>query len=141
MKPRKPIKSVIWLFAILIIATFTSCLPDDDLIVDDIRDSFVGTWRFNESPLKSPETIYTVVITKDPGNTSQVLLRNFGNVGNFQTAYGIVTQTRIAIPSQTIASFIISGDGVLSGSTRMEWSYSINDGADLTTYSAVAEKQ
>ncbi len=140
MKPLNP-KLLVWLLAIIIITIAPACLPDDDLIDDDVRDSFVGTWRFDESPLKSPATFYTVVITKDPGNTSQVLLRNFANVGNFQTAYGIVTQSQIAVPSQTVASLVISGNGILAGSTQMNWTYSINDGADLVNYTAVANKQ
>lgn len=118
-----------------------ACVLDEDDPDADPRDKFIGTWRFDESPLKSNMAFYNVVITKDPGNTSQVLLRNFGNVGNFHSAYGVVAGSIIAVESQTVASVTLSGTGTLTTSSRMTWTYSINDGADLNQFTAIAEKQ
>lgn len=126
-------------------AIFVLLLPACEIDEDDNganpRDKFLGTWRFNESEAKSELAFYNVSIVIDPGNSSQVLLRNFGNVGNFHSAYGIVTTDRITIPSQTVASLTISGSGTLTSNSRMTWTYSINDGADLINYTAIAEKQ
>jgi hypothetical protein len=130
------------LAALLMLVMILPACEFDDVEPDgDIRDKFVGIWRFDESEAKSDLTFYNVQITKDPGNTSQVLLRNFGNVGNFHSAYGIVTTNRITVTSQTVASIIISGSGTTVSNTRMNWTYSINDGADLINYTAVADKQ
>jgi hypothetical protein len=134
-------KLIIILLALLL-PVFPSCeLDEDGDPSGDLREKFTGTWRFNESEVKSTLAFYNVLISIDPGNSSQVLLRNFANIGNFHSAYGIVTTNRITIPQQTIASLVVSGTGNLINNSRMEWTYSVNDGADLISYSAVAEKQ
>jgi hypothetical protein len=125
----------------LMVFMFPACELDEDDPNADLREKFVGTWRFNESEVKSDLAFYTVVISKDPGNSSQVLLRNFGNVGNFHSAYGIVTASRITVTSQSVASIVVSGTGTMTSNTRMTWTYAINDGADLINFTAVADKQ
>ncbi len=121
---------------------FVSCeLDEDDGPLADPRDKFIGTWRLNESEAKSSMAFYNILISIDPGNTSQVLIRNFANTGNQHAAYGIVTSNRITVPAQTIALLDVSGSGVLASNNRMNWTYSVNDGADLINYTAVAEKQ
>jgi len=125
---------------LMLVLILPACELDDVDPDGDIRDKFIGTWRFDESEAKNDLAFYTVQISKDPGNSSQVLLRNFGNAGNFYSAYGIVTTNRITVSSQTLASFTISGSGTTVSNTRMNWTYSINDGADLTNYTAVADK-
>lgn len=137
MKQYKKILAAVMMLVVLL----PSCELEDVDPDADIRDKFIGTWRFDESEAKSDLTFYSVAISKDPGNSSQVLLQNFGNVGNFHSAYGIVTTNRITVTSQSIASFTISGSGNSVSGTRMDWTYSINDGADLINYTAIAEKQ
>jgi len=110
-------------------------------IIADLRDKFTGTWRLNESEVKNTMKFYNILITKDPGNRSLVLIRNFANQGSVHSAYGIVTPNRITLPAQTIASVYVSGTGILTSNNRMNWTYSVNDGADLINYTAVAEKQ
>lgn len=125
---------------LMLVMIFPACELDDVDPDGDIRDKFIGTWRFDESEAKSDLAFYTVQITKNLGNSSQVLLQNFGNVGN-ASAYGIVTTNRITVTSQTLASLTISGSGSTVSNTRMNWTYSIIDGADLINYTAVADKQ
>lgn len=130
------------LFLLAITALILPACELDDVDPDaDPRDKFVGTWRFDESPLKSDLAFYNVVITKDPGNTAQVLLRNFGNVGNFHSAVGVVAGSIIAVDSQTVASVTLNGTGTMTTSSLMTWTYSINDGADMNQFTAIAEKQ
>lgn len=126
----------------MLVIVLPACELEDVDPDGDIRDKFVGTWQFDESEVKSDLTFYTVQITKDPGNTSQVLLRNFGNIGNLYTLEGLVlSANRITITSQEVSSLVISGSGTTVSSTRMNWTYSLNDGADLINYKAVADKQ
>lgn len=131
-------------FLLIIAAIFLFSSPACELIDDDpiadLRDNLVGSWRFDESELKSTLTYYNVTISKDPGNSSQVLVRNLGNISRFVDVYGIVTKNRIEIPEQTILTIKVQGVGNLSSSRIMNWTYTTNDGADQKSYSAVAEK-
>ncbi|MBE0663037.1 MAG: hypothetical protein IH597_11285 [Bacteroidales bacterium] len=120
---------------------FTACEIVDDDPDADLRDRFVGTWRFDETEVKSNQAFYNVDIAYDPSNSSQVVLTNFANVGSFHSAYGIVTEDRITIPAQTVASLTISGIGNLTTNSTMTWTYAVNDGADLISYAAIAIKQ
>lgn len=132
--------------AIILMAAFVQgCVPEDTVTPDtgDVRDKFTGTWLFNENASnRSLKSAYTVVITLDPSNTSQVLLSNFGNPGSgYEPAYAIVTSNRLTVPSQNIASdWVVDGSGTLANSTTMTWSYSITAGGNRDTYTATATK-
>ncbi len=128
------------LFSFLVI--LNSCVLDEDLdpISGDSRDKFLGTWLFSESPA-SRSTSFTVTISYDPSNSSQVLLKNMGNFGYSVSAYGIVTSNNIYIPSQEIyPGMTISGSGAMSSSDRMDWEYTITGGGDSEDFVAVATK-
>jgi hypothetical protein len=126
---------------VILLFSFAACEIDEDDPNADLRDRFVGTWRFDESEVKSNLAFYNVSIAYDPSNSSQVLLTNFANVGNFHSAYGIVTEDRITIPAQTVASLTISGIGNRITNGSISWTYAVNDGADLISYAAIAIKQ
>lgn len=131
-------------FLLILVAVFLFSSPACELIDDDpfadLRDNLVGTWRFDESELKSTLAFYNVTISKDPGNSSQVLVRNFGNISRFVDVYGIVTKNRIEIPEQNVLTVKVQGIGNLTSNRFMNWTYTTNDGADEKSYSAVAEK-
>jgi hypothetical protein len=121
----------------------SGCEPDNTDGPDtDVRDKYLGTWIFTEgSANRGINATYTVVISKDPSNSSQVLLSNFGGSGVNNT-YGIATSSRITIPLQTIDSdWVVDGSGSLTNSSTMSWTYSINDGSDKTDYIATATLQ
>ena len=138
------IKSIIRpIIFLLLIACISSCEPEDDIDTGDLRDKFTGTWRFTETPVvKSPDAIsFTVTINYDPDNSSQVLLRNFAQLGGQYAPYGIVTSNRITIPSQeVIPGFIVSGKGSLTGSNSMDWEYTTIAGGDMESFTAVASR-
>lgn len=128
-----------------LLGVMVSCVPEGDLDPDsdDDRDKFIGTWRFDETPVsRGVDAInYTVTISYDPGNTAQVLLRNFANVGGSYSAYGIVTNNRITVPSQEITTgFQVSGSGTMSDLSSMNWEYTIIAGSDMESFTAVATK-
>lgn len=130
--------------SILLLATavFTSCTLEEDLdpISGDARDKFTDTWMFFENEAVRAAS-YSVTISNDPGNSSQVLLKNFGNMGHAYSAYGIVTTSRIEVPSQEIYSgIIIEGSGRLISSDEMEWEYSITGGGEYEAFTATATK-
>jgi hypothetical protein len=78
----------LFLFSVLILL-FTGCELEDEDPDADPRQKFLGTWQFDESELKSNQAFYQVTISIDPGNSAQVLLRNFGNIGSFHSATGL----------------------------------------------------
>ncbi len=120
---------------LLIPVLLTACLDEDtDDLVDD-RDAFLGAWNVTESCSKDS---YSVQITKDPSNSAQVLINNFWNTGNCGNApYAIVAGSSLYLPQQDFCN----GDLNVEGSGEMikekvNWSYSVNDGADLHNCSA-----
>lgn len=135
-------KSYKLLLSLILLVFMTSCAIEEDVDPDgnDVRDKFTGTWMFSESPAKKSSS-YTVTITNDATNSSQVILRNMANFGSSRSAYGVVTSSRIVIPSQEIsAGMTIEGTGTMTSSTRMTWTYTIIGGGDSNDYTAVATK-
>jgi hypothetical protein len=134
-------KSITILFTLIVTLVLSSCTAEDDpLNPTDDRDAFLGTWNVAESCVKEA---YTVTIIKDPSNSSQVIIENFWLIGfNEKPPYAIVAGTTITIPEQAIcynASNIVSGSGKLEKS-KINWDYTVNDGADLWSCTATYEK-
>ncbi len=124
-----------------------SCEPDDTTGIDpnDSRNEYVGVWQFIESGfLKSGQSqSYAVTIKKDPVNSSQVILNNFGNPGSSDISVtGVVTISQIVVSSQTLSNgWVIEGSGKRTSAGNMDWTYSITAGGDINTYTAKATKQ
>lgn len=137
-------------FAMFLVSTslfLTACEPtDNNDPSNDVRDEFVGVWRFTESTtLKSAKAqSYIVTIAKDADNSSQVILENFGNPGASDiVAVGIVTSNQIIISTQTMSnSWVVEGSGKVTNvaTTQMSWTYSITAGGDKDYYTATASK-
>lgn len=116
-----------------------SCEEENPDFADD-RDAFLGSWSVTESCSKDS---YTVQIVEDPSNSAQVLINNFWNTGNCGTSpYGIVAGNSIYLPKQYFCDgdFQVNGDGELN-KENVSWSYSIDDGADLSTCDANYSKK
>lgn len=125
----------------LSVLIFPSCTEEDIINPVDDRQAFIGTWGVNENCLRDA---YSVTIEADPGNSSQVIIKNFWLIGyQEKPPYAIVAGTSITIPSQTMCNDdnnTVSGSGEMKNG-KIEWEYSVNDGADLYTCTAVYEKQ
>lgn len=136
-------KSLLKLLPLVIITLYlTSCTLDEDMgpISGDDRDKYTGTWLFSESPA-ARSISYSVTISNDPSNSAQVLLKNFGNMGNSYSAYGIVTSSYINIPSQEMSDgLFIEGQGSLTSTNTMSWTYTIEGGGDSQNYEATASR-
>lgn len=102
----------------------------------DVRDKYTGTWHCFETDKKDNTTRkFDVTISTDQSNSSKILMANFYELVN-TTAYAIVADPKVNIPSQKISNFTISGDGTFVSNTKITWTYTVNDGADITPYSA-----
>jgi len=114
---------------------------------DDARDPFIGYWQFLETGgYKSTRAqSYIVVVSKDPDNSTQVLLKNFGNPGTQDiNVVGIVTTNQIVVSEQNMTNgWVTEGSGKISNPTKtaMTWTYSITAGGEKLYYSANATKQ
>ena len=100
-----------------------ACLPADEVVnPDDPVAKFLGSWKVNESCKRMN---YNVDILQDPGNTSQVLIYNFGNPGQgYDPAVALVVSNTIYVSSQTIGEgWTVSGKGTYQVGGTISWDY------------------
>ena len=119
------------LTTLLIISTLPGCVIDEEDPNADPRDKFLGTWKVDETCSRMN---YTVTISYDPSNSTQVLISNFGNPGSgYNPAVGFVVGNDIYISSQTIGpSWTASGEGTYNGGNEtIGWTYSLKIGGNL----------
>ncbi len=140
MKPRYFIFAL-WL--LVLNQAFVACTTENtnpDPSPTDARSKFLGRWSVNETTTK---LTYVVTISSDPNSTSGVFIANFGNTGSSGVAAGAsVSGNNITLdPNQTIGDgWIINGSGTISGTSKINWQYTINDGATLFNAIAVYTK-
>ena len=143
----KTIFSLSLFLAALTVLFISACEPvDGDPVSDDPRDAYVGEWQFIESFKSTEGQSYIVTITKDPSNSSQVFLANFGNPGSNEVyAVGLVTSSQLVISQQKLVNgtWIVQGSGSFSNTskTAMNWAFSITAGGSKDDYTATATKQ
>ena len=139
-------KTIKYIFVLCTLASiFFSCNPDDTNDTppqtEDSRDKFVGSWLCNENSHQMGTSSFTVPISLDPNNSSQIYLANFYQLGSSQKVYGVVANNSVTIPNQTVSSKSVRGSGTITNNnTRINWNYYVNDGADIDTCTAVFSK-
>ena len=127
------------LLAFVSVFMVPGCDPDENPFDPlDPRDQYLGTWTVQEAGKK--KITYEVTISSDPGNSVQVLIDNFYNIGI--TPYAIVTSSTITLPQQTFSfpSVKVWGSGSYSND-KISWVYYVNDGADLDTVVSTYTRQ
>ena len=141
-------KNITYLFILISLASaslfFIGCEAVDDTIGDDVRDPYVGEWMFLESFKSTESQSYMVTISKDPNNSSQVILENFANAGPGITVTGIATSTQIVVSSQIISNgWTVNGSGITDNEdkTIMSWTLSVEAGGTKEDYTATATLQ
>lgn len=142
-------KSIFRLFILLAAVatiTFSGCEPVDEPGSGDARDPFIGEWQFIETGFKSTDgQSYIVTITKDPNNSAQVILKNFGNPGSDDVSvFGLVTTSQIVVSSQNMSNgWIAEGSGIATNpaKTAMSWTYSLTIAGSKENFSATATRQ
>jgi hypothetical protein len=132
-------------FAVLILISGISLLPgcakDSSTPVNsDPRSPFFGTWSVNEIHTK---LTYDVSISADTGKTG-VFIANFGLAGPSVKAHAVITGNEIGLSpaGQTMSNgWVIDGSGSMTGTTKIDWTYQINDGATLIYCQATYTKK
>ncbi|HAQ65641.1 MAG TPA: hypothetical protein DCR43_07305 [Bacteroidales bacterium] len=95
---------------------------DEETTPTDIRTDYTGTWISTESAAKNSDATYTVKIELDGTNSSQVILKNYMNLGSAIRVYAVVTETTITVPLQTVDSWAVAGSGSLVAEGEIRWS-------------------
>jgi len=116
------------LLSLFFIVFFSGCAIDDEIIPDenDPASAFVGTWSVSDNALKLN---YEVTITKNPLNSTEVILSNFAGSGD--EVIGLVTGKTITIENQNVGSdWQVDGSGSYKSSTRLEFTYNLVIGGD-----------
>jgi hypothetical protein len=128
------------LLLICITAAFTGCSTSSDPnpSPSDAREKFTGHWNVNETWTK---LTYEVNISLDGSSSTHVLISNFGGTGS--TARALVSGNNITLDpaDQVIGDGItVNGSGSITGTTKINWAYTLNDGATLINAIAVYSK-
>lgn len=143
-------KTTFRFFILLTVVTgfiFSGCEPvEEEPTGSDFRDPFIGVWQFVESSsYKSTDAqSYVVSISKDPSNSAQVILKNFGNPGTQDVeVIGLATSNQIVVSTQNMSNgWIVKGSGKISNpaKTTMTWTYSLIIAGSEEFFTATATK-
>lgn len=121
---------------LLAVGFFAGCeLNDDGPEPDDPRDRFIGEWNVNEECVRLN---YSVNITYDPDNSSQVLIANFGNPGpGFPPVPALVVNRSIYVNNaETGDDWVVNGEGVLVDG-EVNWDYTISLSGSVLTCTSI----
>lgn len=124
----------------LVLLGLSGCTKDDPApSPTDPRKVFEGKWGVNEIETK---LYYTVDIELDPVNKNAVFIYDFADVSSPNPAVAYVSGTTITLEiNQVIGDgLIINGSGVLQGTTKIFWPYTLNDGANIHQIEATFTK-
>ena len=128
------------LFSLIAVFFVSSCNKDNSTTQLLTRASLKGTWVVNETFKK---TTYEVTILIDSTTSNGVLISNFAGAGQNVKAVAYLSGVKLALTSNELLSngWIVNGSGTVTGTTRIDWPYSLHDGANLTTIQAVFTKE
>ncbi len=117
----------------------TAC--EDDNGFDPFGDpveKFLGNWQCEEnSTIYGDGYNFQVIITRNPDNSSEILIANFYHQGFDEKARALVVGNNLTIPRQGICDDTIEIQG--SGSYKngeVNMTYTANDGADVDEVTA-----
>jgi hypothetical protein len=136
----KKVSNYILLLSLPAVFFASSCNKDNGTTVVLSRASLTGTWIVNETKKKAT---YEVTFTIDSTTATGVLIRNFAGAGQDVRAIAYLSGTTLALTNNELLSngWIVNGSGTVTGTTRIDWPYSLHDGANLTTFQAVFTKK
>lgn len=119
-------------WGLMILITFlASCAANDDDVPTptDERDEYIGTWSCAENSSKSGASTYDVVLRKNVNESGQFLMDNFYLLGSTHAAVISKSGNSLTIPTQSVSGNTVQGSGSISNSTKINLSYTINDGS------------
>jgi hypothetical protein len=136
----KTIKVTLTILILAMTILLAGCTKDEATPGSNTRDAFLGKWNVSETWTK---LTYEVTISADPNSTSGVFIYNFAGTGGSGTPAGAeIDGTTIILDANQVigAGLTINASGSLSGS-KINWNYTLDDGATLIQAIAVYTKQ
>ncbi len=127
-------------FSLLILTALfvTSCEVAQQ--TSDPRDKLEGSWKGNDTPVKSTMEYYDVYITPDPDDTTMIYIDGFNGLGLDVTAHAKLNNLTLTLDGvKTQDGYTFKGTGTISSNYKeIDWNYStdIGDGI-LDKYTAV----
>ena len=108
--------------------------------VPDARDKFVGDWAVNNENCGKAK--YVASISKDPSNSAQVLINNFGFSGSAEADTAIIAGSSIVLYKQMNGEgWEVQGTGSYKSNESIEWTYSLLISGNLENCTATYVKQ
>jgi hypothetical protein len=134
------VRKYIQLISLLAIIFVFSCNKDNGTATSISRSTLLGKWLANEIPKKNT---YEVEIQIDSTISNGVLISNFGGSGQTVKAKASLTGNVLSLSADELLTngWIVNGNGNVSSTIQINWSYSIHDGANLSNYTAVFTKE
>ena len=136
-------KTLKLLFVICTVMVLAACQKDEDYINNDIREDFIGSWKCVQTSKLIPTSEFTVTIKKDSNLTGRIHLFNFTKLGVNSSVYATISTVNVSevnIPIQTVQSNIIQGSGTQVNDTKINFEYTVDDGNETDTLTAVFTK-
>ncbi len=129
MKSTRALLIIISLFLVYSCEEDTAdVIPDEDPV-----EKFLGDWKCEEdSEVYGSGYVFDVRITRNPENSSEILIANFYHQGMNEHAVALIVGNNLIIEKQTICDDTIEIEGsgrYEDGEVNME--YTAHDGADL----------
>ena len=128
------------LFTLLAVLFIPSCKKDNGTPEGLTRASLTGKWMVTETQKK---ITYEVTILIDSTTSGGVLINNFAGAGPTVNAFANLSGSSLALTNNELLSngWIVNGSGAVSGTSRIDWPYTIHDGANLISVQAVFTKK
>jgi len=136
----KKFTQYILLFSLVAGFFISSCNKDNGTTPALTRASLTGKWLVSESKKKAT---YEVTFEIDSTTTNGVLISNFAGSGLNSKATAYLSGVTLTLKGDDLLSpgWIVNGSGTVSGTTRIDWPYSLHDGANLINIQAVFTKK
>ncbi len=134
-----PSSLLLAIFGMLVLLNFSFCAKDNTIVPStDEAQKYLGTWSVSDNAARLN---YTVTIERNPQNsTSEIFLNNFADLKG--KVKGSIIGNTIVIEKQASgsANYSVEGSGDFINSTRLEFTYSLDDNIETEMRKAVFTK-
>ena len=132
---KKTMKSISITIFFVFALGFLGCVTGDGND-DDPIEKYLAIWQVSDQPARLN---YEVLIERNPSNSTEILLKNFADLGG--TAIGLVVGNSVIIDKQTVKSgYQVEGTGTYIGSFKLQFDYELDDGIDLEKRKSIFTK-
>ena len=130
------------IFPFLLLISLFSCQKDEENNNSSgSAISINGTWVCEESSQLLGNSIYSVYISPHSSITNRVVMDNFYNLGvQISNAQIDVSGNNLTLFSQNINGFDVNGSGTIVNNSKINLSYSAEDGSGIDNVTAVFTK-